>query len=110
MILEKSKDLKKLKRLHIKDQIQIKNLTFHEELPDLEELELITCKTLATLEGLIKLPRLHKVRIYDTAITFSEFMAQKMPTSLKTLSFQTGKSKIDAAIAQQLEALGYPLK
>ena len=85
-------------------------MIFNDKLSHLEELEIITCRSLETFEGLKHLPRLRKIHIYDTKIDFSEFMSQKMPPSLQTLSFHTGKSKIDSEIEEKIQALGYQLK
>lgn len=97
----------KLKRLLIEDQIQIKKVSIAKELPNLVDFKILNCKTLAQLEGVHHLTALHQLRIYRTAIEFSDFVKQEFPKSLRILAFYTAKAKINKAIKDELGKLGY---
>lgn len=100
-------EFKRLRRLLIEDQIQISALKIEKELPNLNDIKILNCKTLSILDGIHNLPALHQLRIYKTAIEFSEFMKQKFPNSLQILAFYTTKAKADREIRKSLDDLGY---
>ncbi|MEK3748274.1 hypothetical protein NYE25_08520 [Paenibacillus sp. FSL E2-8871] len=96
-----------LKRLVIEDQIQLKEISFNQEMKALEELSIRNCKGLTRLTGMEQLPLLHTLRILKTAIDFDSFIHQKLPNSLSSVEFATFKSKADREIQQSLAKLGF---
>jgi protein phosphatase 1 regulatory subunit 7 len=97
----------KLKTLAIEDEKQLIGLHFRIEHPDLMDLKILNCKSLASVTGLQNLSSLQSIVIYQTSVEFKEFMKQKLPESLKSLGFYTTKSKIDSEIQAVLESMGY---
>lgn len=100
-------NFKKLKTLIVEDNIQLKSIHFDKELPYLEDLKILNCKTLNSLTGLENLPSLKQLRIYKTEIDFEKFVNQKFPKSLKIFAFYTSKQKVDREIKQVLESKGF---
>ena len=100
-------NFKKLKNLVIEDQIQLTELHFDKENPNLHNFKLINCKTFKSLTGLDKLINLHQLRIYKTDIDFEKFIKQSLPKSLDILAFYTSKAKVDKEINQRLLSIGY---
>jgi len=96
-----------LKRLVIEDQIQLKEISFDQEMKALEELSIRNCKGLTHLRRMEQLPLLHTLRILKTAIDFDSFINQKLPNSLSSVEFATFKSKADREIQQSLLKLGF---
>lgn len=96
-----------LKRLVIEDQIQLKEISFNQEMKALEELSIRNCKGLTRLTGMEQLPLLHTLRILKTAIDFDSFIHQKLTNSLSSVEFATFKSKADREIQQSLAKLGF---
>jgi hypothetical protein len=104
---ENLSEFRKLKRLLIEDQIQMKKISISKELPDLADFKILNCKTLAQLEGVRHLTALHQLRVFRTAKEFSDFVKQEFPKSLKVLAFYTTKAKVDRAIKDELGKMGY---
>lgn len=100
-------NFRKLRKLLIEDQIQLTNIHFDQELPALNDLRLINCKSLKSLTGLDKLSKLNQLRINKTDIVFDEFIKQSFPKSLDVFAFYTRKARIDKGIKEQLSNLGY---
>jgi protein phosphatase 1 regulatory subunit 7 len=100
-------NFKKLKNLTIHDQIKLKDIHFDKDIPSLEDIKLLNCKTFKALTGLENLSKLNQLRIYKTAINFNEFIKQQFPKSLDILAFSTSNLKIDKEIMEQLLKLGY---
>lgn len=100
-------NFKKLKTLLIENNIQLTKISFDNELPFLQDLKILNCKTFNSLTGLEKLPSLHHLRIYKTAIDFDNVINQKLPNSLKTFAFYTTRQKADKEIKIRLEKHGY---
>jgi len=96
-----------LTRLVIEDQIQLHEIGFEREMKALEELSISNCKGLGRLTGLEKLPSLHKLRIFKTAIDFDSFIHQKLPSALSAVEFATAKSKVDQEIQELLLQRGF---
>jgi hypothetical protein len=100
-------NFRKLKTLQIEDNIQLKTVDFDSELPYLNDLKILNCKTLSSLTGLENLSSLHQLRIYKTALDFDKLIMQPLPKNLKTFAFYTSKQKIDKDIKAKLEMKGY---
>lgn len=100
-------NFKKLKTLLIEDNIQLQAAYFDKQLPYLEDVKILNCKTLSSLTGLENLPSLHRLRIYKTALDFEMVINQKLPENLKVFAFYTTKQKIDKDIKATLEKVGY---
>jgi protein phosphatase 1 regulatory subunit 7 len=100
-------EFRKLKTLRIEDNIQLKKVHFERELPCLDDIKILNCKTLTSLTGLQHLPFLHQLRIYKTSLDFEEFIRQPLPKKLKVFAFYTTKQKVDKDIKLRLEANGY---
>lgn len=98
---------KKLKTLLIEDNIQLQSVHFDTELPTLNDLKILNCKTLSSLTGLEHLPLLHQLRIYKTALDFDKLIKQPLPSMLKIFAFYTTKQKVDSKIKATLEKKGY---
>lgn len=98
---------KKLNSLHIEDQIQLTNLDFDPPLEYLEDVKLLNCKTLSTLNGLGNLASLKHLRVYKTNIDFDTLIQQPLPKSLDIFAFYTEKAKVDKAIYEKLKNMGY---
>jgi protein phosphatase 1 regulatory subunit 7 len=98
---------KKLRTLHVEDNIQLPKIHFDMELTGLKDLKILNCKTLDSLTGLDKLTSLEHLRVYKTAIDFEIFSSQRLPESLKTLTFYTTKKKVDDKIRETLDKRGY---
>lgn len=98
---------KNLKKLLIRDQIQIRRLDFGGDLTNLTDVQLFNCKNLGTVAGLSHLRSLRTFRVYKTSIDFDDMMQQKLPAALKTLAFNTSIKSIDTAIKARLTSLGY---
>jgi len=97
----------KLKTLLVEDNIQLPGIHFDKELPYLEDVKIINCKSLVSLTGLENLPALHHLRIARTALDFEKLILQKLPPELKIFAFYTFKQKIDKIIQSTLEQKGY---
>jgi len=100
-------NFKNLKNLLIEDQIQLSELNFEKELPNLEDFKLLNCKKFKSLKGLERLSNLKQLRIYKTDINFEEFIKKPLPKSLNILAFYTMKAKLDKEIEDRLLKLGY---
>jgi protein phosphatase 1 regulatory subunit 7 len=98
---------KKLRTLHVEDNIQLTKIHFDMELTGLKDLKILNCKTLDSLTGLDKLTSLEQLRVYKTAIDFEIFSSQRIPKSLKILAFYTTKKKVDDKIRETLDKRGY---
>ncbi len=98
---------KKIRTLHVEDNIQLPKIHFDTELKGLKDLKILNCKTLDSLTGLDKLSFLEQLRIYKTAIDFDSFSNQRLPASLKTLAFYTTKKKVDDKIRETLDKRGF---
>lgn len=98
---------KKIRTLHVEDNIQLPKIHFDTELKGLKDLKILNCKTLDSLTGLDKLSSLEQLRIYKTAIDFGSFSNQLLPASLKTLAFYTTKKKVDDKIRETLDKRGF---
>jgi len=100
-------NFKKLKTLLIEDNIQLQAIHFDRELPYLNDLKILNCKTLSALTGLEQLPSLHQLRIYKTALDFDKIITQPLPNNLKIFAFYKAKQKVDKEIKATLEMKGY---
>ncbi len=98
---------RKLKTLLIEDNIQLQAVHFGSELPNLNDLKILNCKTLNSLTGLEHLPSLHHLRVYKTALDFDKIKRQPLPKNLKIFAFYTTKHKVDEDIKATLKANGY---
>ncbi|WP_460503653.1 leucine-rich repeat domain-containing protein [Hymenobacter agri] len=97
----------KLKKLVIENQIQLRELNFPIKFAHLEYLSVLDCKTFDTLIGLINLPALASLVLYNTKIEFDQFIQQELPSTLQHLGFYTGKSKTDLLMREALHKRGY---
>ncbi len=97
----------KLTTLHIEDQIKLERLDFESEMPALTEVKIFNCKNLASVTGLQNLPRLKQIRLAMTKIDVSEFVKQRIPATLETLAFYTGKKGLNDRIHAEIRKLGY---
>lgn len=100
-------NFKKLKTLLIEDNIQLSSIRFDKELPCLEDLKILNCKTLNSLTGLENLPFLNQLRIYKTDLDFDKLITKRLPENLKTFAFYTSNQKVDKEIKQVLEGKGF---
>lgn len=100
-------NFKKLKTLLIEDNIQLQAVHFDTELPYLNDLKILNCKTLSSLTGVEHLPSLHQLRIYKTALDFDKLIKQPQPKNLKIFAFYTTKQKVDKDIKATIETKGY---
>jgi protein phosphatase 1 regulatory subunit 7 len=100
-------NFRNLKTLLVEDNIQLPSIDFDEELPHLEDLKIINCKTLSSLTGLERLPSLKQLRIYKTNLDFDKLIKQPLPKELKIFAFYTSKQKLDNEIKLVLEKKGY---
>ncbi|HTL82427.1 MAG TPA: hypothetical protein VL651_12025 [Bacteroidia bacterium] len=105
--LDNISNFRKLKRLRIEDNIQLQELHFTEEFPQLTDLRILNCKTLNSLTGLGHLTALFQLRIYKTNLAFQEIINQNLPKTLQVFSFVTAKKKIDEVTAADLQRRGY---
>ena len=97
---------KNVRKLVLRDQIQLKELDFRKSLRRLETLEVSNCKTFKTITNLANLPLLRTLVLSRTAIDFDQFIKQKLPPKLDVISFYTESSQ-DKRIQQKLQDLGY---
>jgi protein phosphatase 1 regulatory subunit 7 len=97
----------KLKTLLIENNIQLSNIHFDKELPALEYLKILNCKTLSSLTGIENLPFLKQLTINGTNIDFESVINQSLPNTLKSFAFYTTKKKVDDQIKVILEKKGY---
>ena len=100
-------NFKRLKTLHVEDNIQLQKIHFDKELKELKDVKILSCKTLESLMGIENLTSLEQLRIYKTAINFEDFSNQELPKTLKTFAFYTAKKKIDDKIRKTLDDRGY---
>lgn len=105
--LSKISNFRKLKTLLVEDNIQLSSIHFDKELPQLEDLKILNCKTLNSLTGLENLTSLKQLRIYKTNLDFDKLINQSLPKNLKIFAFYTSKQKVDKEIKQVLEKKGY---
>jgi hypothetical protein len=96
-----------LSHLHIEDQIKIKEVAFSNPLLSLNDLKVLTCKTLNTIIGLNNLLNLSNLRIYNTLIEINEVLNSNLPESLNVFAFYTGKVKKDKEIRTLLDSRGF---
>jgi protein phosphatase 1 regulatory subunit 7 len=97
----------KLKTLLIEDQIRLPGISFDGPMPALEDVTIINCKTLKSIQGMSHLTGLNRFRIYKTAVIFDEFVRQALPATLRAFAFYTGRKKTDNEIKEKIEKLGY---
>lgn len=95
-----------LKVLQVKDQKQLKEITFP-YLPKVEDVKILNCKSLERVNGLDNLPQLKGLRFYQTNVAYKELMNQPLPATLKVFAFYTTKSKQDKIIREDLDERGY---
>lgn len=100
-------NFKKLKNLLIEDNIQLPKIHFGNNLPNLEDLKILNCKTLNSLTGLESLTSLRQLRIYKTNLDFESILNQKLSQTLKTFAFYTTKKKEDEKIKMILKERGF---
>lgn len=100
-------NFKKLRTLLVEDNIQLQSIHFDKQLPALNDLKILNCKTLTSLTGLENLPLLNQLRIYKTNLDFENVINQKLPNKLKIFAFYTTKQKIDKHIKATLERKEY---
>jgi hypothetical protein len=100
-------NFKKLKTLLVQDNIQLPNIHFNTEFPNLIDLKILNCKTLHSLTGLENLTALNQLRIHKTNLDLETLLKQKLPSTLKTFSFYSMKKKVDDEIREKLKSKGY---
>ncbi len=98
---------KNLSHLHIEDQIKIKEIIFSNPQSSLNDLKVLTCKTLNLIDGLNNLLNLSNLRIYNTLIEINEVLSSNLPKSLNVFAFYTGKVKRDKEIRALLDFKGF---
>lgn len=98
---------RQLKTLKIEDNAQLAGIRFDEEMPYLEEVSILNCKTFSALSGLDKLSALNRLRMYKTNLDIHHLLQQPLPTSLVHLAFYTGKQKEDRANVDLLQQKGF---
>jgi protein phosphatase 1 regulatory subunit 7 len=96
-----------LRSFAIEDQIRLSNIRFTASNKSIQSFKVFNCKTLRTLEGLENLTELKSIRIGTTALDVDSILGQRLPGSLKTFAFFTGKTKENERIRKNLDALGY---
>ena len=96
-----------LRSLAIEDQIRLSSIRFTAPNKNIQSFRIFNCKTLRTLEGLENLTELKSIRIGTTALDVDSILGQRLPSSLKTFAFFTGKTKENERIRKKLDALGY---
>ena len=82
-----------LRSLAIEAQIRLSSVRFTASNKNIQSFRIFNCKTLRTLEGLENLTELKSIRIGTTALDVDSILEQRLPGSLKTFAFFTGKSK-----------------
>ena len=105
--LDRIERFPQLRRLVIEDQLRLTRLAFDREMPQLEDLRILNCKKLASLDGLGKLSALKHLRIYGTALDFDTLIAQPLPAPLEIVGLYTGRSRADEALRLRLQQMGY---
>ncbi|TGK07690.1 hypothetical protein EHO59_06205 [Leptospira semungkisensis] len=96
-----------LRSLLIEDQIQLRSIAFEKEMASLQDVRFSNCKNLKTIFRLQNLSHLSRLLISRTQVDFQSLASQKFPDSLKQFTFHSGRSKVDAAIKDQLQEMGY---
>lgn len=76
-------NFRKLKTLHVEDQIRLPNIQFDRPLTQLTDLKILNCKTLASVTGIDSLPSLQRLRISRTKVDFDQFINQSFPVSFE---------------------------
>jgi hypothetical protein len=96
----------KLESLLIEDQIRLADIKVGPN-SKLMKINIINCKKLEKIAGIDRLKMLASLRVSSTSIDYDRFVAKSMPSSLKTFTFYTGKSKRDSEIRLDLENRGF---
>ena len=96
-----------LKRLRIEDQIQIHELSFSEDSPDLKSISIVNCKGLEKIDGLSKLKSLESLHFCNTKLNIDKLALQGFPQSLHEINFYTNSNKANKEIHLKLTSWGY---
>ena len=96
-----------LRSLAIEDQIRLEKISFTAASQNIQSVRIFNCKTLRDLEGLNHLTNLKSIQIGMTAVEIDSVLQQRLPASLKTFGFYTGKKKENARARARLDAIGY---
>jgi hypothetical protein len=96
-----------LRSLAIEDQIRLEKIRFTTGSQNIRSVRIFNCKTLRELEGFSFLTNLKSIRVGMTAIEIDSILQQRLPASLKTFGFYTGKTKENAKVRAKLDAAGY---
>jgi protein phosphatase 1 regulatory subunit 7 len=96
-----------LRSLAIEDQIRLEKISFTPASQNIQSVRFFNCKTLRDLEGLNYLTILKSIHIGMTAIEIDSVLQKRLPASLKTFGFYTGKKKENAKARAKLDAIGY---
>jgi hypothetical protein len=99
--------LPSLRSLAIEDQLRLEKISFTAANQNIQSVRIFNCKTLRNLEGLNYLTNLKSIQIGMTAIEIDSVLQQRLPSSLKTFGFYTGKKKENAKARAKLDAIGY---
>ena len=103
-------NFKKLRKLCVDRNIQLKKIHFDQQFPLLEDLRIINCKTFNSLKGLENLPTLKKLMICGTELDFDEVINQKLSDYLEIFNFTSTKKSINDIIKNKLKEKGYRTK
>ncbi len=90
----------------VEDQIKISQIKFGPN-PSLKNIKILNCKSLTDIHGISSLKSLEQLRIYQTSVSYEQFISEEMPQSLRVLAFYTEKTKRDDEIRKDLASRGY---
>jgi hypothetical protein len=96
-----------LKSLLVEDQLQLEHIRFGAGNAELKSVRVFNCKSLRALAGLEALPALEELRVFRTAIEPMSLRRERFSTTLRTVAFSTGKSRLDRAVREAGADLGY---
>jgi hypothetical protein len=101
-------DFPNLKRLFIEEQAQLKTLEFSAKNAVLAQIKVNACKALYSTIGLIHLPRLEGLVLWNNPVLdFETWLAGGLPKSLQRCEFAIGRPKLDTQYKARLASLGY---
>lgn len=96
-----------LERLRVEDQLKLLSVDFETTPSELHDLQIFNCKNLEKIGGLAHLSKLKTFRIGRTKLDFEKLLEAGLPASLRCVAVYTRRKKIDEAMRQRLDALGY---
>jgi protein phosphatase 1 regulatory subunit 7 len=97
---------KNLETFFIEDQLRLEEIKVGSN-AKLFDIRILNCKGLRSVEGFRNLKAVSSLLVSRTAIDSDHFLAEGLPSSLKSISFFTGKRKRDDEIQTFLNAKGY---